>query len=532
MKEVPTEWGRLSLGEQTFAGVSLTYGRKDVVMNRRVLLAGAIALSVPTITLAQPAANLVPGAGRAAAGADAAAVPPGGTAVTVTNKCCSIFDFLGVGQVGRFVDQNVLKTRLGQAVIRTTSPVGRAVGLGPSLVSDKFAKEPGALGLAAKLKMEEKKIPLKLQAIKYLATQDCLCNPEVVEALLQTLDDCAEQVRWEALKALHKKCNDCGGGSEGCADGKCNLLHGHKHKKDQTAAGCQCQRKVVQRLNALLLARDETGCLKEKSERIRALAQQMIEECLSCLQPPPVEEEVPAPDVKKPSALPDPTPRAVPDALPKAKPDTSAGLNGNEKPSRLRDWWREANSKREAMTEQAAPVPATASAATVSLPTLAAPAPIAIAKPAAGPKPIPSVAKPVAAVAKPVPAVVQPAVEMGRTLPPIEEAPMVRPEVVVRPPVAAPSPQKVTSQPVQQHISGYRGTTVVSPAMDQVVQPAAITEVKSQPIVVEPVIVSTTAPEDSFQVIESPPARNIAPTPQYAPAQPRKRHLVGELFGY
>lgn len=210
--------------------------------------------------------------------------------VTVTNKCCSMWDYLGVQQIGSFVDQNVVKTRLGQAVATALSPIARALGLGPSLLSDKFAKEGGVMGLAHELKKEEKKVPLKIRAIKYLGTLDCQCYPEVVDTLLVSLDDCSEKVRFEALQALEGK----------CGEKKCLLFH-HASRSSCTTcdpcngggcpecdcSGCMCQKKVVDRLNQLLLARDEFGCLTEKSPRIRQLATKMIEDCLIRHQPHP-----------------------------------------------------------------------------------------------------------------------------------------------------------------------------------------------------------------------------------------------------
>lgn len=273
---------------------------------KRYIVAAAILIGPATWTFAQPnvavpggmpAAPGVPGAGGNA-GAPAGA--PGNN-VTVSNKCCSIWDFLGVAQVGKLVGV-ACKTRLGQTISTFLSPLGRVLGLGPSLLSDQFAKEGGAMGLANQLKKEEAKIPLKVQAIRYLATLDCVCYPEVVDALLASLDDCAEVVRYEALKALHKQCKGpkhCN--KEGCsADGSC----------PDVCMSCQCQKKVVDRLNTLLLERDTTGCLKEKSERVRDLATQMIEECLSCRQPPPADTAAPPRTDPVPELKSDPVPQA------------------------------------------------------------------------------------------------------------------------------------------------------------------------------------------------------------------------------
>lgn len=116
------------------------------------------------------------------------------------------------------------------------------------------------------------KIKAKAKAIRFLGQQDCLCYPEVVDALLEALNDCAEEVRFEALLALRNGCT--GGFCKGCIGGKlppdylgCNC--------------CACQDKVLTRLSRLLLDRNINGTLKECSKRVRKLAAQMIQECIN-----------------------------------------------------------------------------------------------------------------------------------------------------------------------------------------------------------------------------------------------------------
>lgn len=285
-------------------------------MNRRFKLAAALLAGVAMVSTAQAQIPAVPGAGAAGA-APKGAAPAGGAAGggLVQNigeqKCCSVWDKLGVKQIGKF-GKGLLNTTLGQALLNTLAPAGKVLGLGPSLMSDKFANSSNpAMAEAAKKKKEAAEAPLKVKAIKYLATLDCTCYPEVVNALLAPLKldsyDCAEIVRYEALKALHKKCggkqckNQCAGGSD--CPSTC-----------EDCRGCQCQKQVIVVLNDLLLARDkESGCLKERSQRIRELATQMIEECLALKQPPP---QVEAKAEQKPIK------EAKPDVKPSAKPDT------------------------------------------------------------------------------------------------------------------------------------------------------------------------------------------------------------------
>lgn len=281
---------------------------------KRILLTLAALAGPATAALAQvPGAGAIPGAGAL----PAAAAPGAGQNVTVTNKCCSIWDFLGVGQAAGFINNQICKTSLFTGMNSVLSPFARALGLGPSLLSDKFAQEGGAMGLANQLKKEEKKVPLKVKAIRYLGTLDCQCYPEIVTQLLLSLDDCSEKVRYEALKAL---ANNCG---KGCC-GKHKGGHHHKHALGGCKTcgvcdsctdgdcppcecpGCQCQKVVLDRLNKLLLERDEFGCLKEKSRRVRELATQMIEECLVRHQPHPEAETPVEPEDEKEEPIRDP----------------------------------------------------------------------------------------------------------------------------------------------------------------------------------------------------------------------------------
>ncbi len=59
-----------------------------------------------------------------------------------------------------------------------------------------------AIKEAAKVKADEDLAPQKIKAIKYLATVGCGCYPGVREALLAGLDDCTEEVRYQAAVAF------------------------------------------------------------------------------------------------------------------------------------------------------------------------------------------------------------------------------------------------------------------------------------------------------------------------------------------
>jgi hypothetical protein len=166
-----------------------------------------------------------------------------------TTSGWSLWEVPGFKQIGTFFDQAMTKSRLKQAFSRMSAQW-----------SDRFVS-----------KEEAKKDPIKVQAIQYLAKLDSHSYPEVVDTLLASLDDASEKVRYEALQALRAK-----------QLGSLCLHQGDLPAGEScTCVGCTFRKKVIDRLNALLLDQDESGSLKEKSERIRDLATEMIEQCLS-----------------------------------------------------------------------------------------------------------------------------------------------------------------------------------------------------------------------------------------------------------
>jgi hypothetical protein len=174
--------------------------------------------------------------------------------VEVSEKGWSFWDVPGIKQISSFFDQAWSRTRKRAGWSRTESDATTE-----SLMA-----------------AETKKDPIKLSAIRYLAGLDWQSYPDVIDTLLASVEDVSEVVRYEALLTLQAKrpaivcvhqrngAKDASGRATGC-----------------DCVGCQFPRKVVDRLNELLLARDETGGLKEKSERVRTLATEMIESYLA-----------------------------------------------------------------------------------------------------------------------------------------------------------------------------------------------------------------------------------------------------------
>ena len=73
---------------------------------------------------------------------------------------------------------------------------------------------PPADKAAAEIKTEEDQAAQKIKALRYLATIGCGgCYPDVEDALIAAMEDCTEEVRYEAVKAVRattgKKCCYC-----------------------------------------------------------------------------------------------------------------------------------------------------------------------------------------------------------------------------------------------------------------------------------------------------------------------------------
>lgn len=146
-------------------------------------------------------------------------------------------------------------------------------------------KMPDAIKKAAEVKQAEDLAPQKIKAIKYLAQVGCGCYPGVEEALVKALEDCTEEVRYEAVQAFITAAGD-----------RCN-----------TCSGTCCTPEAIAKLNDMATGMDEKGCYKEASARVRAAAAQAARMCEERLGP----EELPPPP-----PVPPPPPEGGGDAPP------------------------------------------------------------------------------------------------------------------------------------------------------------------------------------------------------------------------
>ncbi len=126
-----------------------------------------------------------------------------------------------------------------------------------------------AIKKAAEIKMQEDLKDQKIKGIKYLSEVGCGCYEGVKEALLAALDDCTEEVRYEAAIAF---CKASGNPCTLCNPNTC------------------CDDDVIEKLNDIAFGQDANGCYNEPSPRVRAAARLAMTACEQVVVPAPPKE--------------------------------------------------------------------------------------------------------------------------------------------------------------------------------------------------------------------------------------------------
>jgi len=116
-----------------------------------------------------------------------------------------------------------------------------------------------AVQAAAKAKADEDEVPQKAKAVRYLASLGCgKCHPDTEEALLAALEDCHEEIRYEAVRGLRGVVGSkCGG----CRQNSC------------------CTAELLKKLYEIAYGTDIHGCFLEPSSRVRRNARLVIQGC-------------------------------------------------------------------------------------------------------------------------------------------------------------------------------------------------------------------------------------------------------------
>ncbi len=207
----------------------------------------------------------------------------------------TLWSFLGIPQGFNKMSDSTLNRNGNHPGMERKNPLKRLADPA-NLQSDN-----PAIKAAAKIKADQDQAPQKIKAIKFLATVGCGCYPGVKEALTASLDDCTEEVRYEAAVAL---CKVAGSPCKNC---------------EKTC----CSAEVMSKLEEKAHGQDEKGCYKESSARVREAAAMAVDACrrktgATTAAPLPPEQKKKPPEIPRevPSAPPRPLPPPPPSAAP------------------------------------------------------------------------------------------------------------------------------------------------------------------------------------------------------------------------
>jgi hypothetical protein len=200
----------------------------------------------------------------------------------------TIWHFLGLRQ-GSWMKRDAFLNASGNFPgLERTPPLKRLADPGLKEIDNAAIKK------AQEIKAEEELAPQKIKAIKYLATLGCeKCYGGIEEAMLESLKDCTEEVRYETVRALgtipNQQCPMC--------DHDC------------------CTEKLTAQLAKIAYERDpeRPDCWYEPSARVREEARRVLSICCQA-GPPPIIEELP------PGPGPEPKPEPRPEPRPELRP--------------------------------------------------------------------------------------------------------------------------------------------------------------------------------------------------------------------
>ncbi len=213
--------------------------------------------------------------------------PPGPHVTTIWEK-------LGISkQQKEECKRKFCRTQLGRLLNNSMAPIAALSGglvppFCPTTPSFAELQDPGAVGAAAKIKLDEAGAKERRAAVRYLGTVDCHYWPEAEAALIGALrGDKNECVRFEAALALGN--------------------------------GCCCTKKTIEALTIVVSCSDRDGAPKETSPRVQAAAWAALNHCQSCYVAPA------EPAAATPQATPEGAPPVGPPApppVPETKPTT------------------------------------------------------------------------------------------------------------------------------------------------------------------------------------------------------------------
>lgn len=237
----------------------------------RLLTATLVAPAAASAALAQapaglPASQSIPFNGAAVP--PLAPVPPVGSPVGIGSYPAlptspTLWSFLGMSRAQREYRQRMqADTPFGELRSKIRQPLSDATGglippVPPEFPSLAELQDPGAVGAAAKVKLDRLAAKKRIKAVQYLGTVDCHYWPEAEDALVNALRvDRNEWVRLAAAQTLLR--------------------------------GCCCTKKTILALTMAATCSNADGNPTEKSPRVVAAAQAALSKCLEGLCCSPV----------------------------------------------------------------------------------------------------------------------------------------------------------------------------------------------------------------------------------------------------
>ena len=271
----------------------------------------------------------------------------------------TLWRFLGIPQGIQGV-RDVTTNRSGYFPEYERKPPLMRIGDPANLQSDN-----PAIKKAAEIKIEADLAKQKIKALKYLGEVGCGCYPGVAEVLMAALDDCTEEVRYEAAKAIfnasgkqrnfreklqhvhvagphevvheayvkakkgiHGAIHLVTGKNDELAKKFKDKIHDHRgrhHGGGEQACPCGddscCSEAVTAKLAEIVYERNGDGCYKEPSERVRQMAAEALRACCPNSSPFPYPTAVPVEQVPVGPVVPPPV-EPVPEV------DTVPGVEG------------------------------------------------------------------------------------------------------------------------------------------------------------------------------------------------------------
>jgi hypothetical protein len=202
-----------------------------------------------------------------------AQAPPAGVPAA---KPATLWNFLGIPQGGQKA-RDARLNRLGNNPQRERVDALKRVADPANAESDN-----PAIRVAAQAKADADLAPQKIKAIKFLATVCCCCSAykaDVKKALLASLSDCTEEVRYSAAVALCQ-----------CSGNPCTRCN---------RCSC-CDPDIMAKLAELADGRAPNGCYLEASPRVRAAARNALDGCEEVFRPTGAAPQTPTPAPQTP----------------------------------------------------------------------------------------------------------------------------------------------------------------------------------------------------------------------------------------